>query len=482
MVRDSELRSQTADGSRKPAVAGQFYPASETTLFQQLSQFFGAVTNLPSHDQLRAILVPHAGYDFSGQIAAEAYAQLSTLNVYDNIFILASSHRVSLGMASVYTAGDYLTPLGRVRVNTEIGMQLCEHPLVTYDPAAHRDEHSIEVQLPFLQFIGQVPPIIPIVIASQSPEVAEALAEALRPWFHAKNLFIISADFSHYPAYSDAQRVDSLTADAFCSGDPKVFLRVLTDNERSGVRGLATSMCAWPAALTLLHLGSRLPDLYWNHLAYGNSGDIQPYGDKRRVVGYHALALYDRRPAAGFALTQRDRYELLKLARHALSHHVYHIDEEKPYEGSFSTACREKAGAFVTLKMQGELRGCLGNFAPDLPLIKLIPDLTRSSASHDRRFFPVRADEVNRIEIEISVLSPMIQISQPEQIRLGTHGIYIKKGSKSGTLLPQVALETGWTLEEFLGHCARDKAGLEWDGWKSAEVYIYEADVFRERK
>jgi len=139
-----------------------------------------------------------------------------------------------------------------------------------------------------------------------------------------------------------------------------------------------------------------------------------------------------------------------------------------------------QTGAFVSLKKKGKLRGCIGTFKPDAPLYNLIQTMTIASATEDTRFLPVQANELKDIDIEISVLTPMKRINDVSKIVLGKHGIYIKKDGRSGTFLPQVATETGWTLEEFLGHCARDKAGIGWDGWKNAEVYTYEAIVFKE--
>jgi len=138
------------------------------------------------------------------------------------------------------------------------------------------------------------------------------------------------------------------------------------------------------------------------------------------------------------------------------------------------------AGAFVTLNENGQLRGCIGRFNPDEPLYKVVQDMAISSSTKDYRFTPVTPPELDKIEVEISVLTPMKKIKSIEEIELGKHGVYIRKGFQSGTFLPQVADKTSWTVEEFLGHCARDKANLGWDGWKDAEIYTYEAIIFSE--
>jgi len=482
MIQISGLFGQNQNINRIPVVAGQFYPASSEALRTSLSDLFSSARMSQNENPVRALLVPHAGYEFSGQIAAEGYRQLADLEQYDNIFILASSHRVSLGKASVYTAGNYISPLGEVKVNQDIAKELTGNDCISFVPAAHSEEHSIEVQLPFLQFFGKVPPIVPIVIASHVPSVAEDIAKALKPWFTANNLFIVSADFSHYPKYEDAVRLDGLTADAFCSGDPEKFLDILQKNEEKNIRGLSTSMCAWPAALVLLHLTAEENGLSFEKLKYSNSGDHKLYGDKKRVVGYHAIALRGQKPSVDLYLSNYNKLKILELSRSCLHELIFNKTKLTPQTGLYTGELAQIAGAFVSLKSDGNLRGCIGSFNTTKPLYKLIPELTIASATRDTRFVPVRSGEVKNLSIEISVLSPMKRIRNIDKIELGKHGIYIKKGNNNGTFLPQVAVETGWTLDEFLGHCSQDKAGIGYNGWKDAELYIYEAIVFKELK
>lgn len=480
MLNFSGLKGQSKSKNRKPAVAGQFYPGTEAELSTKIKELMKSAQMSTSNLPIRALIVPHAGYEFSGEVAAYGYKQLTDLSMYDNIFIIASSHRVSLGKASVYNNGDYITPMGTVAVNKKIGSELIKSEVFCFDPSAHSDEHSIEVQLPFLQQFNKLPPIIPIVVASHIPSVSEEIAKVLKPWFTPHNLFIISADFSHYPGYNDAITIDKLTAEALCSGSPDIFLKVLEQNEEKNIRGLATSMCAWPAALSLLYLCENDDQIVFEQLKYANSGDHKNYGDKKRVVGYHAIALRDKRIPQGFYLSNRDKQDLLELSRKTLDSFVYKVAGTKSDEKDFSTSLNQKAGAFVTLKIDHTLRGCLGQFDPSQALYELIPELTISSAARDTRFTPVRSNEVKDISIEISILTPMRKIRNINEIELGKHGIYIKKDGNSGTFLPQVATETGWTLEEFLGHCARDKAHIGYEGWKNADIYIYEAIIFKE--
>lgn len=482
MIQISSLFGQNKDLIRNPVVAGQFYPGSSEALKASLHKLFSSAIMSQNDDPVRALLVPHAGYEFSGNVAAEGYRQLSDLGQYDNIFILASSHRVSLGKASVYSVGNYLTPLGELVVNKKIVDELMKNTCIGYYPSAHSEEHSIEVQLPFLQFFGKVPPIIPIVLASQVPSLAKDLALALKPYFTPNNLFIVSADFSHYPKYEDAISLDSITAEAFCSGDPERFLKILQKNDTKKIRGLSTSMCAWPAALVLMYLAAEEIDISFEKLKYSNSGDHKIYGDKKRVVGYHAIAIRGKKPSKDFYLSNYSKLKTLELSRACLQEYVFNNNRLNPKAALYAGELMQSAGAFVSLKSDGKLRGCIGSFKTTKPLYKLIPELTIESATIDTRFVPVRSGEVKDLTIEISVLSSMKKIHKIDDIVLGKHGIYIKKGDSSGTFLPQVAVETGWSLEEFLGRCAQNKAGIGYSGWKDAEIYIYEAIVFKELK
>ena len=145
---------------------------------------------------------------------------------------------------------------------------------------------------------------------------------------------------------------------------------------------------------------------------------------------------------------------------------------------SLTKTLESKCGAFVSLHKQGRLRGCIGHFGENVPLHEIVAEMARAAAFEDPRFIPVTKDELNDIDIEISVLTPMRRIQSLDEFELHRHGIYIRKGYRSGTFLPQVADEVNWTKEEFVGHCAQDKAGIGWDGWKDAELYVYEAIVF----
>jgi len=478
----TDCSSQSNPGDRLPAVAGQFYPAQRDELQTMLARLFSTAASSKANGDVTAIIVPHAGYVFSGGVAACGYSLVDPSKQYDNVFVLGPSHYLDIERASVYTAGDFITPLGTVKVNKELGIRLAhDNPVFTTDIEAHNREHSVEVQIPFLQYwLKKDFRIVPIVVAARRPETLKKIAGALRPFFNARNLFIISSDFSHYPSYEDAVRVDSISAEAVVSNSPSYLMRVTEEYEAKGIPNLLTTMCGWSCIVTLLDMTEKMGDVRYTRITYKNSGDSEA-GDKSRVVGYNAIAVTLRTHDEGERFNDADKRTLLAIARNTIL--TYLKDGTLPEIDSsrLSASVKAEGGTFVTLRKKGELRGCVGRFDSSLPLYQTVEQMAVASATQDYRFPPVQLSEVGGLEIEISALTPMRRISSIDEFQLGRDGIYIKKGMRSGTFLPQVAAETGWSKEEFLGHCSQDKAGLGWDGWKDAELYVYQAIVFSEQ-
>ena len=477
-------RSEQQQVDRQPAVAGQFYPGNPEELKRTLDDLFSRAVPPGDPSHVAALIVPHAGYVYSGTVAASGFNQINPGRKFDNVFLIGSSHHVGFEGASVYCAGDFVTPLGTVRVNRKLGEALiAKEKLFSSRTDVHIPEHSLEVQLPFLQTRLKQPfQIVPILLGANKPETCRRIAEVLRPYFTEKNLFIISSDFSHYPAYDAAVSVDGATADAIVSNSPDALLRVLRQNEESGTPGLATSLCGWTSVLTLMYMTAPEKDLTYHAIQYKNSGDARPANTKG-VVGYYAISVARQAAPerASFTLNNREKATLLALARRTVEAYVTDGSVPAVDQADLSTPLTTPCGAFVTLTKHEALRGCIGRFdAPD-PLYRVVQEMAIASATQDSRFNPVVPGELRDLEIEISVLTPMRKIASIEEFQLGKHGIYIRKGMRSGTFLPQVATETGWTREEFLGHCAQDKAGIGWDGWKDADLYVYEALVFSEK-
>ena len=461
----------------RPATqSNRFYTGDARDLGEEVDSFLSLHAKDKQYEHVAALIVPHAGYYFSGNVAAAAYQSIPDDVHYKRIFLLGPSHHEWLDGASVNTEFDYYnTPLGNVKVDVDTAQKLIETDSVfSYQPKAHDREHCLEVQLPFLQRrFDDVPPIVPIIISTNDFRKLQRIAEILKPYLTEDNLFVVSSDFSHYPSYEDACQVDALTGKAVESGDVERFIAQLEENSRSGMRNLATSACGELAIATLM-LMMQDGGYEVKHLQYQNSGDIENH-DHSRVVGYHAFAIL-RRATQEFVLSDDEKRILKDIALTSISDSL----AGKPIAESttLTATLKRKCGAFVSLHKQGRLRGCIGHFGEDVPLHEIVAEMARAAAFEDPRFIPVTKDELDDIDIEISVLTPMRRIQSLDEFQLHRHGIYIRKGYRSGTFLPQVADEVNWTKEEFVGHCAQDKAGIGWDGWKEAELYVYEAIVF----
>lgn len=463
-------------GTIRPATqANRFYTGDAKELEYEVDSLLMRHNSSQVYDNLAALIVPHAGYYFSGNVAAAAYMTIDAKKEYKRIFLLGPSHHEWLNGASVNTEADYYaTPLGNVKVDHETAINLTKaDSIFTYHRSAHSQEHCLEVQLPFLQRrLGDVPPIVPIIISTNDYYKLKRMADVLRPFFTDDNLFIISSDFSHYPSYEDACEVDANTGKAIETGNVDEFIATIEANANSGKRNLATSACGEFAIVTLMLMMDSQYDV--KHLMYQNSGDIDNY-DHSRVVGYHSFAIL-RRDNTSFNLSDDEKKTLKGIAFQSIKDSL----DGKPIAQQTirSSILNSKCGAFVSLHKFGRLRGCIGHFGEDYPLHEIVARMARAAAFEDPRFMPVTSDELADIDIEISVLTPMRRIQSIDEFQLHRHGIYIKKGFRSGTFLPQVADEVNWTKEEFLGHCAQDKAGIGWDGWRDAELYVYEAIVF----
>ena len=488
----TSCKGQTREPVVRPATqANRFYTGDSLELSEEVDSLLALHSRSTAYQNVAALIVPHAGYYFSGNVAASAYMTLDAKKKYKRIFLLGPSHHEWLNGASVNSEADYYaTPLGQVKVDHETAMKLTTTDdkdfkgttnsthltNFSYRPEAHDREHCLEVQLPFLQrkFKEDLPPIVPIVISTNDYYKLKRIAEELKPYFTDENLFIVSSDFSHYPAYDDACEVDARTGKAIETGDVEEFIKAIETNARRGIPNLATSACGEFAIITLMMM---LDDNYSvKHIMYQNSGDIDNH-NHNRVVGYHSFAFL-RKQAGEFSLSNADKKILKEIALQSIKDSLDGKPITQPTLSSPLSALNSKCGAFVSLHKHGRLRGCIGHFGEDYPLHELVAEMARAAAFEDPRFMPVTKDELDDIDIEISVLTPMRRIKSLDEFELHRHGIYIKKGHRSGTFLPQVADEVNWTKEEFVGHCSQDKAGLGWDGWRDAELYVYEAIVF----
>lgn len=483
----NSCNGQTLTPVVRPATqANRFYTGNPKALSQEVDSFLSLYKKSLQFENVAAVIVPHAGYYYSGNVAASAYMTINPKKLYKRIFLLGPSHHEWLNGASVNTEADYYaTPLGNVKVDHETALKLTDtddadpmdsESVFFYRPEAHDREHCLEVQLPFLQRrFEEMPPIVPIIISTNDFHKLKRIAEILKPYFNDENLFIISSDFSHFPIYDDACEADARTGKAIESGNVEEFIAAIEKNARSGKPNLATSACGQFAIITLMLMLDN--SIKVKHLMYQNSGDIS--GDRSRVVGYHAFAFL-RKQSSDFILTSEDKRLLKDIALTSIRDSLDGKPTAQPNSSLFTihNSLKQKCGAFISLHKHGRLRGCIGHFGEDVPLHKIVASMARAAAFEDPRFTPVTRDELDNLDIEISVLTPMRRIQSLDEFELHRHGIYIRKGYRSGTYLPQVADEVNWTKEEFVSHCSQDKAGLGWDGWRDAELYVYEAIVF----
>jgi AmmeMemoRadiSam system protein B len=280
--------------NRDPVAAGRFYPEGKESLHKNLEKLFLSCKKTRESFKVRALISPHAGLVFSGKIAASAFSSVDRDFKFRNIFIIGSSHLMSFEGASVYNLGNFNTPLGKIVVNREIGNRLHnENKFFNFPADAHIHEHSLELQIPFIQYyFTHIPEIVPIIIGTTDELIIKNIAINLLPWFTEENLFVISSDFSHYPPYHIANEVDRITASGLLSGDPVTFLESLDKNSGMNYTGLVTSMCGWTSGLVLLYLINFNRQLEMKHIDYSNSGDSS-FADKTRVVGYHSFALIE---------------------------------------------------------------------------------------------------------------------------------------------------------------------------------------------
>jgi AmmeMemoRadiSam system protein B/AmmeMemoRadiSam system protein A len=475
---------------RPPAVAGQFYPAEASALKGALEGYFRDA--LPARAaQPVAIVVPHAGYAFSGQIAADGYRQAAATRV-ETVVILGANHTSgSFRRVSVYDGAGYRTPLGVARVDQDLAAALVRDGGGVFDASLHGAEHSVEVQVPFVQFAFPDATIVPVVVGSPDPESCRRFGQALAAMARDRRILIVaSSDLSHYPAQRDAADVDRRTLEAIASLKTGTLDDALRTAGSMESRGVATCACGEGPIRVAMEAARSLGALRGTVISYANSADTA-IGDPGRVVGYGAVVFGRgepgadvtalKRPAADAngALDASDKRVLVRLVRDTVTRLL--DTDTLPLPRGGSPKLLREAGAFVTLRKHGRLRGCIGRLEPEGALLRLVAILALDTAFRDPRFAPVTAGELKDLEVEVSVLSPMKTASGPDAIVPGRDGVVLRLGDRSAVFLPQVATEEGWSRIELLDNLAR-KAGLPAQAWRDrkATFLTFQADVFSE--
>ena len=463
-------KMEASQSVRKPAVAGAFYPGSPGELRQAVSDLLAAASPPEVNGRLVALIPPHAGYIYAGGVAAEGYKLVEGAR-YDAVIGIAPSHHVAFRGCSIYDGRAYETPLGMAQIDSALAARLRDgYDFITFYPAAHMSEHSLEVQVPFLQVALSDFSLVPIVMGDQSLGACRRLAEAIAESVEGMNVLIVaSTDLSHLHTYEQAVELDEVVVGRVRDFDPEGLAHDLSSGK--------CEACGGGPMITAMLAGKLLGADATEILKYANSGDTS--GDRSRVVGYLSAAIYDREEVGvNLGLGQEEKIELLRIARASVEAAVR--GEPAPGFEAATPLLGEKRGAFVTLNKEGHLRGCIGHIRGIEPLYKTVSKMAVAAALEDPRFNPVKPDELDLIEIEISVLTPFETITEPEAIVVGTHGLYIEKGYNHGLLLPQVATDYGWDRYEFLDQTCR-KAGLPAGAWKEgATIYTFSAQIFNE--
>lgn len=464
-----------ADLIQPAQVAGTWYPADPAELTRTIDGMLTAVE--PVDGRPIALIVPHAGYVFSGGVAAYAFRQLQG-QTYDTAVIIASDHQLPVSKPiSIWPAGGFATPLGVVPVDDQLASALmATEPRIKDDRAAFAGEHVIEIELPFLQRSCPTCRIVPLLMGSDDDQTVQALAKALIEVLSGRQALIIaSSDLSHYPSRQDAQQIDAATLAAIETGDAAQVRAAIQHSMQAGYAGLATCACGEAAILAAMQAATGLGADTVSVLHYANSADSE-YGDASQVVGYSAVMFWRYQPPE---LGEAQRRELLRLARATVGDYLQtgHIPDYQTDD----PALARRSGVFVTLKEKGELRGCIGQLRANHPLYRAVQEMAVAAATADTRFPALTSEELERVRIEISILSPMRRISDPGQIEIGIHGLLISKYGHQGVFLPQVPVEQGWTSREQCLDQLCLKAGLPADCWREhAALYTFTALVIAE--
>lgn len=428
---------------RQPAVAGLFYPAESGQLAADVRQLLAEAQ--PHKLIPKALIAPHAGYVYSGPIAANAYAALSSIAArISRVVLLGPTHRVAVHGLALPDAEAFDTPLGRIMLDQAATRAIAHLPQVTISPQAHELEHSLEVQLPFLQSVLNDFTLLPLAVGMASAEEVAEVLEAV--WGGEETLIIISSDLSHYLPYATAQRVDGETVEAILQ------LR----------QPIAHDHACGGTPISGLILAAQRHDLTPHLLDLRNSGDTA--GSRDQVVGYAAIAFtQEERP------TLMENHEqgrtLVELARSSIAEQFGTERRVLPQDEWL----RQPGATFVTLTLQGELRGCIGSLQPHRPLAEDVYHNAAAAAFRDPRFLPLTEEEFAAVQVEVSLLT----VPQPlgftdeadalAQLRPGMDGIVFEYGRYRSTFLPQV-WEHFPQPRDFLAMLKR-KAGLPDNFW-----------------
>lgn len=482
------LALTASDNIRPFLQTGPWYPADAAGLRRMLDGFFAPLPPPEKGIRVRGIVAPHAGYAYSGRCAAKAYASLSPDQGIRRVILMGSSHHSGFQGACVADYEAWATPLGRVAVDLPACRALARASRFTSDRRLMLREHSLENQLPFLQReLGEGFRVVPILFGSLRREDFAAMAEAIAPLVDDSTLLVASSDLTHFGegfGYTPFRRDLAASLEKLDRGfiDPILhldFKRLADYRERTGI-----TACGFVPIGVLIRLlekqgvQARLADYY-------RSGDLN--GDYSTSVSYGSILFFSGSAAPGSDRLDRNEQKLLlELARSTLRDRIQGKTTVNDLGARFAGRHRltQEAGVFVTLRERGELRGCIGSIVGVEPLWQGVAANVLRAAFEDPRFAPLAARELDAVDIEISVMTPLRPARDWRSIRLRTDGVVIRDGGAQAVFLPQVAAETGWGLEEFLGQLCL-KAGLPRDTFRTSrtmQFFVFQAQVFGEKE
>ncbi|MDD5495637.1 MAG: AmmeMemoRadiSam system protein B, partial [Candidatus Omnitrophica bacterium] len=474
---------------KKADLAGTWYPGSKRALSSSLEKYLKEADPKKIDGRIFAILSPHAGYEFSAPVAAYGFKAAQNQDV-KTVILIGFSHRQYFDGISVYNQGAFSTPLGDIRVDEKLADDIISrNPRISYNPALFKDENSVEMQIPFIQYVFKDAKIVPIAFGNQSYGDAVILADALAAALKDREdyLIVASTDMSHFHRYEEANEIDRRAIKLL----EEVKAKELYDEAQLGICELCGIMPITATLLAAEKMGYDKVEI----LKYANSGDTYPMGGRSRVVGYLSAAIYkdgfqssavsfqqkEERKKESDMLNDTQKKRLLLIARESITSFVK--DGKRMQFTEKDPILNEPMGAFVTLHENGELRGCIGNMIGKGPLYQTVASMAIEAATGDPRFSRLTPQEIDKIDIEISVLSPLKKVSNYTEVKIPGHGVLVRRGFMSGVYLPQVADETGWNRDEFLTSLCGHKAGLAPDAWKdpATEIYVFSAEVFGEK-
>lgn len=476
------IQAENTLTTRPAACAGTWYPGKRDSLAAEVDKLLDQASPPTISGRPLAVIAPHAGYRFSAPVAAAGYRCLRGQS-YKRVIVMAFSHRYANAYRGVHVPADlnaYETPLGIVPVDREIVDKLRKSPLFIDAPGVDREEHSLELQLPFLQRTLKDFRLVPMLVGRMMPTDYARVAEAVLPFIDDSTLLVASSDCTHFGPSYDFQ--------PFKEDVPKKLAELANqaaatiqncdfDGFADHLEKTHDTICGRGPILLLLRILSRQGGAEAVRAAFDTSGHLT--GDFTNSVTYQSF-VFTRRPGT---LAVAEREPLLKLARQTVIAALEKRDLPNPKADDLPSGARRDGACFVTLQNKGELRGCIGNMIAQGPLYQAVIHNAVAAATEDYRFAanPVTAKEVPQLHIEISYLTPMKKVADINEIIIGRHGLLIAQGGGRGVLLPQVAYERGWTRTEFLVQLCH-KAGLPPDAWKQpdAQIYSFEAEVFGE--